>query len=1035
MLGFPMANIVDQDEQWLLNCLTATLDTNQDIRSFAEASLQQASLQPGFGVALSKVAINKELPFGLRQLAAVLLKQFVKQHWQEDEETFVHPVVSTSEKSLIRQHLLLALDDPHGKICTAVGMAVVSIAQYDWPEDWPELLPLLLNLIGDQTNINGVRGALRCLALISGDLDDKLVPKLVPALFPCLHTIISSANIYDKSLRTKALSTVSSCTSVIGSMSGIYKMETVELMMPTIKAWMEQFALILQPPVQSEDPDDWNIRMEVLKCLMHFVQNFPSLIEAEFAAILGPLWQTFVSCLKVYESSYLQGTDDPYSGRVDSDGSEKSLESFAIQLFEFLLTTMAKPRLVNLIGNNITELVYYTIAFLQMTEEQVHTWSLDANQYVADEEDVTYSCRVSGALLLEEVITTYGTDGINVIIEAAKRRFNDSCQARAAGSTEWWRLQEACILALCCLSEPLFAEEISESAKCKLRDLIELMFPGETGPGLIEAPFLHARAFAAVAKLSPVLSPRVLDQFLFAAIAAIALDVPPPVKVGACRAITQLLSASHRSVQSQIINLLSSLTDLLKQASDETLHLVLEALQAAVKAGYESVGSVEPILSPIILNLWAQYVSNPFICIDIVEVLEAIKFAPGCIHPLVSRIVPSIGPILENPKHQPDGLVAASLDLLTMLLKKAPVDVVKGVYDASFNHVIQVILQTDDHSEMQNATECLAAFVLGGREELLSWNGDPGFTMKCLLDAASRLLDPTLESSGSLFVGTYILQLILHLPSQMSQHIRDLVAALVRRMQSAEIAGLKSSLLVILARLVHLSAPNVQQFINLLFILPAEGHANSLSYVMSEWTKHQGEIQGAYQIKVTTSALVLLLSTCHAELGKIYVQGHMLKTSTGITTRSRAKSAPDQWTQVPLPVKMLSLLADMLIEIQEQGLDESEQDSDWEEIDRTEGDAAEDILYNLNSRSAKPTVEHLNAMAKVLHESDDDNSGDDLLRGYDPINELNLRNYIADFLLRCCESDRPFFDLLSQSLTQAQKNAIQSALGDHAIVC
>ncbi|KAG9450394.1 hypothetical protein H6P81_010359 [Aristolochia fimbriata] len=43
--------------------------------------------------------------------------------------------------------------------------------------------------------------------------------------------------------------------------------------------------------------------------------------------------------------------------------------------------------------------------------------------------------------------------------------------------------------------------------------------------GLIEAPLVHARAFAAVAKLSPVLSQRLVDQFLHAAIGSIALDV------------------------------------------------------------------------------------------------------------------------------------------------------------------------------------------------------------------------------------------------------------------------------------------------------------------------------------------------------------------------------------------------------------------------------------------------------------------------------------------------------------------------------
>lgn len=39
---------------------------------------------------------------------------------------------------------------------------------------------------------------------------------------------------------------------------------------------------------------------------------------------------------------------------------------------------------------------------------------------------------------------------------------------------------------------------------------------------------------------------------------------------------------------------------------------------------------------------------------------------------------------------------------------------------------------------------------------------------------------------------------------------------------------------------VHMSSPNVGQFIDLLVSIPAEGYDNSFSYVMSEWTKQQG---------------------------------------------------------------------------------------------------------------------------------------------------------------------------------------------------
>jgi len=46
------------------------------------------------------------------------------------------------------------------------------------------------------------------------------------------------------------------------------------------------------------------------------------------------------------------------------------------------------------------------------------------------------------------------------------------------------------------------------------------------------------------------------------------------------------------------------------------------------------------------------------------------------------------------------------------------------------------------------------------------------------------------------------LQLILQMPSHLSPYIPDLIAAIVRRMQTSSIAGLKSSLIVIIARLV-----------------------------------------------------------------------------------------------------------------------------------------------------------------------------------------------------------------------------------------
>ncbi|CAL8095982.1 unnamed protein product [Prunus armeniaca] len=881
-------------------------------------------------------------------------------------------------------------------------MAVASIAVYDWPEVWPDLLPYLMKLINDQTNMNGVHGALRCLALLSVDLDDTVVPTLVPALFPCLLKIVSSPEMYDKYLRTKALSIVYSCISMLGVMSGVYKTETSALIVPMVKPWMDQFSKILNHPLQSEDPDDWSIRTEVLKCLNQFVQNFPSLIESEFMIIVGPLWQTFMTSLGVYVRSSIEGTEDPFDGRYDSDGAEKSLDSFVVQLFEFLLTIVGSAKLGKVIMNNVEELTYYTIAFLQITEQQVHTWSMDANQFVADEDDVTYSCRVSGALLLEEVVNSCGTEGISAIIEAAKKRFSESQREKDAGSPIWWRIREATLFALASLSEQLLEAEDSELTRVGSGNLLEQIITEDIGLDVHQYPFLYSRIFSSVAKFSSVISHGVLEHFLYAAIKAISMDVPPPVKVGACRALSELLPETNKVIiHPHLMSLFQSLSDLLNQASDETLHLVLETLQEAIKAGYELSASIEPIISPVVLNMWASHISDPFICIDAIEVME--------------------------PQQQPDGLVAGSVDLVTMLLKNAPIDVVKTVYDACFDTVIRIVLQSDDHSEMQNATECLATFVSGGRQDVLAWSGDLENTMRRLLDAASRLLDPDLDSSGSLFVGSYILQLILHLPSQMAPHIRDLVAALIRRMQSAQIAGLRSSLLLIFARLVHLSAPKVEQFIDLLVTIPAEGYDNSFIYLMSEWTQQQGEIQGAYQIKVTTTALALLLSSRHAELAKINVQGYLFQSAAGITTRSKAKLTPDQWTVVPLPAKIMALLADALVEIQEQVVAGDNEDSDWEEVEADDVELDKDLMYSAGvTSSGRPSHQHLEAIAKAFNkDEEEDRYEDDQLTVADPLNQINLANYLAEFFVNFSQSERQMFDHIFQSLTQDQRNAIQ----------
>ena len=62
----------------LVQLLYATLDANPGVRAQGEAGLAAGATQPGFGLALAQVCTSHEHPYGVRQLAGLVLRKYVK---------------------------------------------------------------------------------------------------------------------------------------------------------------------------------------------------------------------------------------------------------------------------------------------------------------------------------------------------------------------------------------------------------------------------------------------------------------------------------------------------------------------------------------------------------------------------------------------------------------------------------------------------------------------------------------------------------------------------------------------------------------------------------------------------------------------------------------------------------------------------------------------------------------------------------------------------------------------------------------------
>ena len=69
---------------------------------------------------------------------------------------------------------------------------------------------------------------------------------------------------------------------------------------------------------------------------------------------------------------------------------------------------------------------------MQMTQEQVEAWSQNPDQYVADEEEETFSVRVSGELVLDELMEAFPEAAVAAVAAAVHRRLQEAAQAKVS---------------------------------------------------------------------------------------------------------------------------------------------------------------------------------------------------------------------------------------------------------------------------------------------------------------------------------------------------------------------------------------------------------------------------------------------------------------------------------------------------------------------------------------------------------------------------------------------------------------------------
>ncbi|KAM7422931.1 hypothetical protein PAMA_010801 [Pampus argenteus] len=1016
----------------LIETLTAILSPVQEVRAAAEEQIKVLEVTEEFGVHLAELTVDPQGALAIRQLASVILKQYVETHWCSQSEKFRPPETTDQAKAAIRELLPGGLREAISKVRSSVAYAVSAIAHWDWPEAWPQLFTLLMEMLVSG-NVNAVHGAMRVLTEFTREVTDTQMPLVAPVILPEMYKIFTMAEVYSIRTRSRAVEIFTTCANLICAIEELEKGAAKALIFPVVQQFTEAFVQALQMP--DGPSSDSGLKMEVLKAVTALVKNFPKPMVSSMQQILPIVWNTLTESAAFYvrtEVNYTEEVDDP----VDSDGEVLGFENLVFSIFEFVHTLLENNKFKSTVKKALPELIYYVILYMQITEDQIKVWTANPQQFVEDEDDDTfsYSVRISAQDLLLAVAAEFQNESAAALAAAATRHLQEAEQAKNSGNEHWWKIHEACMLALGSVKTIITENVKNGRIQFDMHGFLASVILADLN--LAASPFLLGRALWAASRFTAAMSPELIQQFLQATVSGLHDSQPPSVRISAVRAIwgycDQLkLSESTHVLQPFLPSILEGLVQLAAQFSSEVLTLVMETLCIVCTVDPAFTTSAENKICPLTIAIFLKYNNDPVVASLAQDIFKELAQIEGCQGPMQMRLIPTLVSIMQAPSDKiPSGLCATSIDILTTVVRNTKPPLSEMLVCQAFPVVAQCTLRTDDNTIMQNGGECLRAYVSVALEQIAQWRDEQGNSgLWYVMQVVNQLLDPRTSEFTAAFVGRLVSTLISRAGTELGEQLDQILRAILSKMQQAETLSVMQSLIMVFAHLVHSQLDPLLEF---LCSLPGPTGKPALEFVMTEWMSRQHLFYGQYEGKVSTVALCKLLqhslNTDDKRLQDIVVKGEEIYSpDDGIRTRSKSAKNPERWTNIPLLVKIFKLIINELSTVVEANASRGNaadwsQDSSgmWEEQEEEEGEDDEEDDEGLAGQLLSDLIAS-NKYDEDYYEDDEEDDPDALK---DPIYLIDLQAYLTDFLTQFAQ--QPCYSMFSGHLNNAERQTLQS---------
>lgn len=274
----------------------------------------------GYGIYLAELTLDESLDLGLRQLASVLLKKYVDEHWclEPDEKDLTKLVATEQAKQAIKTILPKGLYSNNSKIRNTVAYTISSIAGFDWPNDWVELFDIIVGCLAG--NEDSVHGAMQVLVEFTFELEDR-VKDVGPIILSEVYRIFDSETMFTVKTRSCSIGILNSllkCTN-----THIDVKDQAAFLAPVLSVFMEKMIQGLTVP--NGQTSSFQLKTEILKIFTFMIAEMPKFIQPLMATILPPIWSLLTQMADIYIKSIVnEGDVDPFDGD-EGESSEANI--------------------------------------------------------------------------------------------------------------------------------------------------------------------------------------------------------------------------------------------------------------------------------------------------------------------------------------------------------------------------------------------------------------------------------------------------------------------------------------------------------------------------------------------------------------------------------------------------------------------------------------------------------------------------------------------------------------------------------------